>query len=221
VTPRRRRHRRGGRGTRIALLAGMRLSVFLPLVLVVAPAAARAETETFIAEGSVAAGMVIGRLAWDGPDAYGTGDIHLRTLLVAPVMAVAGFLGDEVSRGMALGLGVDATLVPWADAKRLGQTHFEHGYELAATFAGVIRTPDHVWRAGVGVAVAGFVGGATYIGTVDNVVDFETLLGPVARASLAWPMSPGVAFAVEVRAGYLFADHLSYLPVTLQAALHF
>lgn len=195
-----------------------RLAVLLVLL---APASARADDWRLGA--SLGAGLTAARFAWEGPSAPfappGQPEPPVMTLElsdVASFLDVAATVRATTPVGGALLLGAELEgTVSFAlpDDARLGWTSYSRVFGATASVIAIWpRDGGWRWMVSGGAAVATFGGSRLLIGAEDNVADFERVFGPALRLGL------GNARAVfELRAALLLGEHLSYLPVTLNA----
>jgi hypothetical protein len=146
-------------------------------------------------EGRFSVGVLVERLAVGDEAATAAG----------PAVGFAALAGPEVAPGVTLGLGVDASL--FRLSRDVDMSSGVVGFELAVGCAAALRGPEVVWRAQVGVGLLGFADGVA--------------TGPVARVSVAWPVARTLELAIELRAGYLFFDEYSMVPVGVLAGLRF
>jgi hypothetical protein len=173
----------------------------------------------WVADGAAGVGVSTGRYAYDGPAAYGTGDVHENGTIGGAAFSVSGFFGRSVSDGIALGVGVDATYLLAGTIFRY--TDINSGSDLAVTAEAILRSKTLVWRVGAGYGVASFSSGSTFaVFSPENVDLVRTVAGPVGRVSVAFAAADHLDLALEVRSGYLFADSVSYVPILLLTSFH-
>jgi hypothetical protein len=191
----------------------------IALAILLVAATARAGS---VVHASLAPGLDVGPLYWDGPSAFAPSEqIHLHDRVVSPTIALDVLVGAELSPRTVLGVELEAAALVGGTG-RLGQTSFGPAYEIGASLQAGLRTARGVWRFGAGVAMSGFLElGRNALGSADNVVEAERLLGPMAQVSYGWMVSRSLGLAVEARAGYLFAEHLKHVPVWIRLRLDF
>src|SRR5262249_32695929 len=86
---------------------------------------------------------------------------------------------------------------------------YGNGVDLAATLNGQAHGDGFVWRGGVGLGLTLLTGSCI----LEAPNGSFGLAGLVARTSVAWPVSPHVESALEVRAGYeLGGGDFGYVP---------
>ncbi len=173
---------------------------------------------------SIGVGGVAGPIQWEGPAAAGFegGDVHLEDTVLGTTVAVGAFAGQRLTTSVALGLGLDGTMVFLGGAD-LGHTSYGPGFQVDMTARLVIRRsfPGMVWRLGVGGAFAGFLADRSDIGAADNVAKAEFVLGPLAELAAGYNYSRNRQLVLSLRAGYLVSQHMRYIPVLLTLRLHF
>jgi len=185
--------------------------LFLPGVVLAAP---------LKVDGSIAAGALVGRIAYDGPQADGSGHLHLGDTVVGEALTLGGSVGSEIAEGVALGLGLDATYQNGLRG-RLGFTSYDSAVELDATADLTVTRRGVVWRAGAGISAALWNASQAAIAAPDNVASLDMVRGPVAKVSVSWPFAAHVGVACEARSAYLVRNDLSYMATTAVLALSF
>lgn len=194
-------------------------AVILFAVVAALPLPAAAWTRV---SGSVGAGPLVGPIKWDGPgnSNFGngqTGDVHLSDTLIAGSVGAGVWFASLVTPRLALGLGVDLSLVGIGKAT-LGHTSYGPGYQgdVVVRFIYRERPRPLTYRFSVGFAHANFAGGGEDIGSFDNVAVHEPLWGPTADFSVG-----SGALAVQLTATYFNGNHMRYIPIVLTARVHF